>query len=480
MNLSQAETTATGAGATAGLATRLAEMRADFLMTGAPDIARRRQALLRLGAALTARSSQICRAISSDFGTRAAQETVLADIYVTRAGIKYCRKNLAKWARPRKRSAGIHMMPAKAVVLPQALGVVGIISPWNYPVNLALAPLVAAIAAGNKVMLKPSELTPATADLLEEMLAEVFPQDEVVVVKGDVGAAFAALPFDHLMFTGSTNVGRKVMQSAAANLTPVTLELGGKTPTLLLPDANLDKAAASIVHGKLFNAGQTCIAPDYVLVPLGKEQDFVDAALHAAKRYYPKMAGNAQYSAIVSDGHYKRLRGLLEDALENGAQLWQTAASDDPDLVGERKIPFSLIVGSTGEMKLMQEEIFGPILPVLSYNTLDDAIEYINARDRPLALYIFGHSGGDVDEVLRRTWSGGVTVNDTLLHFAVSDLPFGGIGASGMGAYHGREGFDTFSLLKPVLRQSRFTGAAMLRPPYGAKFQRLINFMLRT
>lgn len=482
MSVTQAEAQGTVAGAGPELAARLSAMRAEFLAAGAPDVATRSAALQRLDDAMMARSERICDAIASDFGTRASEETILADIYITHSAIKYHRKNLTKWAKPRKRSAGIHMMPARVQLLPQPLGVVGIISPWNYPLNLALEPLVAAIAAGNRVMLKPSEQTPATADLLEELLSEVFPDGEVAMIKGnaEVGARFAALPFDHLLFTGSTNVGRKVMQAAAPNLTPVTLELGGKTPVLLLPGADMNKAAASVVNGKLFNAGQTCIAPDYVLVPLGREQEFVDAALAAAKRYYPTIAGNGQYSSIVSSGHYQRLRTLMDDALAQGAQIWQAQASADPTLVSERKIPFSMVVGVTGDMKVMQEEIFGPILPVLSYNTLDDAIEYINARERPLALYVFDHAGGNVDAVLRRTWSGGVTVNDTLLHFAVPDLPFGGVGASGMGVYHGREGFDTFSLLKPVMRQSRFTGAALLRPPYGATFKRIIDFMMRT
>jgi acyl-CoA reductase-like NAD-dependent aldehyde dehydrogenase len=468
-------------GVHADLADRLEAMRALFQQQGAPSADVRKRMLKKLAAAVIERRGEICAAISSDFGIRAEEETVLADVYTTASSIRYYARHLSSWVKPRRRASGLHLFPAKAQILPQPIGVVGIISPWNYPVNLALDPLAAAIAAGNRVMIKPSEATPATADLLEGLIAGVFSDDEVLVIKGDadVGAGFAALPFDHLMFTGSTRIGRKVMAAAAANLTPVTLELGGKSPCLLLPGADLEKAAASIVHGKLFNAGQTCIAPDYVLLPVGKEQAFIDAALNSAKTYYPTIAGNEQYSAIVNQGHYDRLRALLDDAIGHGGQVWQPASTTDPDLVAERKIPLSLIVGATADMRIMQEEIFGPVLPVLAYNAVDDAIEYINVRDRPLALYVFEHSGARVDDILARTWSGGVTVNDTLLHFAVDDLPFGGIGPSGMGAYHGREGFDTFSHLKPVLRQSRFTGSAMLRPPYGARFRRIVDFLLK-
>jgi coniferyl-aldehyde dehydrogenase len=358
--------------------------------------------------------------------------------------------------------------------------VVGIIAPWNYPVNLALCPLVAALAAGNRVMLKPSEHTQRTSELLATLLAELFPQEQVAVLLGgpEVGAAFTTLPFDHLFFTGSTAVGQRVMQAAAQNLTPVTLELGGKSPCVIAPDADLAQAAMRIATGKLFNAGQTCIAPDYVLAPRESVEAFISAYQAAVKKLYPTLQANLDYTSIATDRHYARLTAALSDAREAGARIVSIDAGE-ADLAARRKIAPTLLIEPADDLNLMQEEIFGPILPVKGYDRLDDAIAYINARPRPLALYYFGASAEGRDRVLARTHSGGVTVNDALSHFVVEELPFGGVGASGMGFYHGEDGFLAFSHRKAVFLQGPVDGKRFLRPPYGKLFSAMFRFLMR-
>ncbi|HZD27053.1 MAG TPA: coniferyl aldehyde dehydrogenase [Alphaproteobacteria bacterium] len=466
-------------GGAAGLLQRLDIMRTAFLRDGPRDNVTRIENLERLQATLLARREEIAEVISADFGTRARVETLIAEVFVVASAIRHARRNLRSWTRRRWRSVGLELMPARAWVVPQALGVVGIIAPWNYPLNLALSPLVAAIAAGNRVMLKPSELTPRTGELLQSLLAEVFAEDEVLVVNGgpEVAAQFAALPFDHLLFTGSTAVGRKVMAAAAANLTPVTLELGGKSPALIGPDADLERATDSIVHGKLFNAGQTCIAPDYVLVPEDRLEAFCYRAEATARRLYPRLAGNADYTSIVNDRHAARLAELVDDAAARGARIRRAHGADAGG--NERKLPLTLVLDADPAMKVMQEEIFGPVLPVLGYRELDEAIGHVNRHDRPLALYLFERDQATIDRVLERTWSGGVSINETLLHAGVEDLPFGGIGPSGMGQYHGREGFETFSKLKPVFAQGRLNGSRLLRPPYGRLMELVMKLLLR-
>ena len=364
------------------------------------------------------------------------------------------------------------------VTFNEPLGVVGVIAPWNYPVNLALIPLATAIAAGNHVYLKPSEHTPRTSAFLRELLAEVFSTDRVAVATGgaDLGAAFAALPFDHLVFTGSTAVGRKVMAAAAPHLTPLTLELGGKSPALVCDDYPVEKAAARIATGKWFNCGQTCIAPDYVLVPAGKRDAFVEALRREIQARYGHDLGNRDdYTRIINDGQYARLQGYLDDARQRGVDIVTLAGSADP---AQRLLPPTVLLEPGDDAKIMQDEIFGPLLPVKSYRTLDEAIGYINGHDRPLALYPFSHDRATVEKVLHATLAGGVSVNDTLFHFAVPTLPFGGVGASGMGAYHSRAGFDAMSKLLPVLWQARRTGGDLLKPPY-SKAKWLIDLIVR-
>jgi coniferyl-aldehyde dehydrogenase len=363
--------------------------------------------------------------------------------------------------------------------VPQPLGVVGIIVPWNYPLFLAVSPLAAALAAGNRAMIKMSEFTPRTGALLASLVQRYFPQGEVAVVLGDAdaGAAFARLPFDHLLFTGSTVVGRHIMHAAADNLTPVTLELGGKSPAIVGPDCSLAKAAERIAVGKLMNAGQTCIAPDYALVPAGQEPAFVAALRAVVAKMYPRIDDTPDYSAIINARHFQRLAGYLADAQAQGARLEPLSAGTADET--RRHLPPLALLGVTDSMRVMQEEIFGPLLPILPYRTFDEALAYVNAHPRPLALYLFDEDKIRIERTLHGTVAGGVTINDTLLHIAQENLPFGGVGPSGMGHYHGKEGFLTFSKQKPVFFQSRLNGMGLFNPPFGPVFERLTRFLIR-
>ncbi|BFI97365.1 MAG: coniferyl aldehyde dehydrogenase [Rhodanobacter sp.] len=441
-----------------------------------PVRAERLRALERL---LQANRAQIAAAIHADFGHRPTEETELLEIFPSLSAVRHALRRGKRWMRSKRRFADLLFLPARTELRPQPLGVVGIIVPWNYPLYLAAGPLVDALAAGNRAMLKMSEFTPRFSALFAELVAKYFRNDEVLVVNGDatVGQAFAALPFDHLLFTGSTAVGHHVMRAAAANLTPVTLELGGKSPALVGPGARLEHAAERIVFGKLVNAGQTCIAPDYVLLPRARMAAFVEAARAAAARLYPDLARNPQYASIATDRHYARLSALRDDAKAAGA-IVEPLSEAAPD-AGRRLLPPVLLTDVHDGMAVMQEEIFGPLLPLVPYDTLDEAIAFVRARAHPLALYLFETEQALIDRVLARTHAGGVTVNDTLYHIAQHGLPFGGVGASGMGGYHGEAGFRSFSHLKPVFRQARWNGAGLLNPPYGSRFRRMLGVMLR-
>jgi coniferyl-aldehyde dehydrogenase len=450
--------------------------------TPAPTLAERLDRLARLRAAISENEPRFEAAISADFGHRSNTETAIAETLLVLAEIRHAAKHLKKWMAPQRVSTALQFMPAKNRLIPQPVGVVGIISPWNYPLQLTLAPALAALAAGNRVMIKPSELVPRFSALLREVISAKFDAREMVVtgIEDDIAQAFAALPFDHLMFTGSTRVGRLVAEAAGRNLTPVTLELGGKSPAIIDASADLDQAAARIAYGKLVNAGQTCIAPDYVLVPEASVQDFADRLQGHMLTMYGTDPDNADYTSIVSDRHYARLEALVADAVTKGARIMQPAKPDDAGWKSKRKFPPTIIVGATPDMTVMQEEIFGPLLPVLGYKTAAEPVSYINARDRPLALYWFGKDDAARDEVLARTVSGGVTVNDCLFHFAQVNQPMGGIGASGSGAYHGEWGFRTLSKLKPVFYRSPLNRLADLYPLYGAKvarLEKLLRFM---
>jgi coniferyl-aldehyde dehydrogenase len=440
----------------------------------------RRQARLdALLALVHDNSERFVTAISADFGHRSAHETRLLELFPSLEAVRHTRSHFGAWMKPQRKSASLWFRPGRAQIIPQPLGVVGIIVPWNYPLFLAISPLAAALAAGNRVLLKMSEFTPRTGELLAELVAKYFAAEDVSVVLGDasVGADFARLPFDHLLFTGSTKVGHDIMRMAADNLTPVTLELGGKSPAIIGADYPLAKAAERIMVGKLLNAGQTCIAPDYVLVPAGREQAFIEAARAVVAKCFPDMAATPDYTAIVNDRHYQRLQGYLADAQERGATI-EPLSTTPPDATRRRLPPLALLNVDEG-MRVMQDEIFGPLLPVLPYQDLDQAIAWVNQHPRPLALYYFGNDGGPRDRVLNETVAGGVTINDTILHIAQEELPFGGVGPSGMGHYHGIEGFKTFTKQKAVFYQSRLNGMSLFNPPYGALFERLTKFLIR-
>ena len=444
---------------------------------GKPDAGQRRDDLRRLRDALKRRLDGMAAAISADFGHRAKAESLIADGMTVLNEIDHLRRHLRGWMKPGRAGVGWRFLPARAEIRVEPVGVVGVIAPWNYPVNLALVPLATAIAAGNHVYLKPSEHTPRTSAFLRELLAEVFPGDRVAVAEGgaEVGAAFAALPFDHLVFTGSTAVGRKVMAAAAPNLTPLTLELGGKSPAIVCGDYPVEQAAARLATGKWFNGGQTCIAPDYVLVPADRRDALVDALRAEVQARYGANFENANdYTRVINDGQYARLQGYVDDARARGLEVIQLGAADP----AQRLLPPTVLLDPGEDARVMQEEIFGPILPVKSYRTLDEAIAYVNAHDRPLALYPFSHDRADIEKILRATLAGGVSVNDALFHFAVSALPFGGIGPSGMGAYHGRAGFDAMSKQLPILWQAKRSGGDLLKPPY-SKAKWLIDLIVR-
>lgn len=455
------------AAAPTSLDATLAQLR-DAWNAHRPDYAQRMDDLARLRAAFRRRLDGLVDAMSADFGRRSRHESLLTDGMTVLHEIDLVRSQLRRWMRPRARSVDWTFMPASAEIRYQALGVIGIIAPWNYPVNLALIPLVSAIAAGNHVMLKPSEFTPRTSQALAELLAEVFPADRVATALGDadVAAAFAALPFDHLLFTGSTPVGRKVMAAAAPNLTPVTLELGGKSPAIVAPGYPVATAAARIAAGKLLNAGQTCIAPDYVLLHERDRDAFVQALRDYVQRHYPNLRESPDYTSIVNDRQYARLQGLTEEAARRGAEVVTLPDAAAHDAAARVFAP-TVVLGAPEDSRLLQEEIFGPILPIVTVESVDAAIAYVNARPRPLALYHFDHDRSRTRQVLENCVAGGISVNDCIFHNAQSELPFGGVGPSGMGHYHGHHGFLTFSKQLPVFRQTRWSSLALLRPPYG-------------
>ena len=446
--------------------------RAAYAANPMPPAAQRQQWLKALRDLLSSERQALIDAISSDFSHRSADETLLAELMPSLHGIHYASQHISQWMKPSRRKVGVAFQPASAKVVYQPLGVVGVIVPWNYPLFLAIGPLTGALAAGNRVMLKLSESTPATGLLLKELLARIFPEDLVCVVLGeaDVGVAFSKMRFDHPLLTGSTSVGKHVMRAAAENRTPVTLELGGKSPAIVSHDVPLKDAAERIAFGKTLNAGQTCVAPDYVLVPEARIGGFVEAYRQAVRGFYPTLADNPDYTAIINERQLARLNSYLSDATSKGALLIPLF-----DQGQGRRMPHSLLLNVSDEMTVMQDEIFGPLLPIVPYQDLDQAFAYINQRPRPLALYYFGYDKREQKRVLSETHSGGVCLNDTLLHVAQDDMPFGGIGPSGMGHYHGHEGFLTFSKAKGVLVKQRFNAAKLIYPPYGKSIQKLIQ-----
>lgn len=459
----------------------LGRQRAAFLRDGPPTLAERRAALKKLKTALLAHRTEIEDALDADFGHRSRYETTMIEVVTPMQGIDYLHRNLRRFMRPERRHVAMTFRFASARVEYQPLGVIGIVAPWNYPVALALMPLATAIAAGNRAMIKPSEFTPETSRLLSRMLGEIFSEEQVAVVTGDasVGAAFSTLPFDHLLFTGSTQVGRAVMKAAAANLVPVTLELGGKSPVIVAPGHVHDRTVSSIAFGKLANGGQTCVAPDYVMVHENEAAAFTEAYGRAVSALYPEGPDSTDYTSVINEKHFGRLNGLIEDARAKGARVVEVGQRPESARNRPHTLPPMLVLNPSGDMAVMKEEIFGPVLPVLAYREIDEAIAHVNAHPRPLALYYFGDNDANREKVLSRTTSGNVGINNTMMHYAQDDLPFGGVGASGMGAYHGFEGFRSMSHAKGVFVQGRWNAANLLRAPFGRLADAVLGLLLR-
>ena len=435
---------------------------------------------------LVSHKTQIVEAMASDFGHRSHDQSLLTDVFGSIETLKFAKKHLRSWMRPEKRRPNfpLGLLGAKAEVQFQPKGVVGVISPWNFPVNLTFTPLAGVFAAGNRVMIKPSEFTPATSELMARMFRLAFDETEAAVITGGaaVGEAFSRQPFDHLLFTGATSIAYHVMRAAAENLVPLTLELGGKSPTIVGKGADMAQAAQKIMVGTTLNAGQICLAPDYVFVPEGQAEAFAAAAESAIGTMYPTLKDNPDYTSVINQRHYDRLQGYVADAKAKGAKVVEiNPAKEDFTQQPYHKIPPTLVLNPTEDMKIMQDEIFGPLLPVKTYGSIDEVVGYVNDHPRPLGLYYFGNDGAETAKVLERTTSGGVTVNDVIMHVSMEDLPFGGVGPAGMGAYHGIDGFRTFSHAKAVYRQSRFdvAGLAGLRPPYGEKLRAMMTKQIK-
>jgi coniferyl-aldehyde dehydrogenase len=452
--------------------------RAAFRRHPNPPASERRAHLDAVARLLLDHADALAAALSADFGHRSAHETKILEIFPSLLAARHASEHVATWMRPERKSVSFWFQPGRAQVIKQPLGVAGIIVPWNYPIFLAAGPLVSALAAGNRVMVKMSELAPRLGELFATLVAASFPEDHVAVVNGgvDVAQEFSATPFDHLLFTGSTAVGHHIMRAASQHLTPVTLELGGKSPAIIAPGFPVDVAARRIIWGKSLNAGQTCIAPDYVMLPAHEVDPFVAAARDEVRRLYPDGVASADYSAIVNTKHYDRLKSTLDDAIAKGAKA--IALADDGSEAARKMAP-TVVTSVRDDMRIMQEEIFGPLLPLEPYRTLDEALERVADRPRPLALYYFDRDEARIARVVNESISGNVTVNDTMLHIAQEELPFGGVGASGMGHYHGEEGFNTFSKRKGVFSQSRFNATWLLKPPFGARVDKMLRVLLK-
>lgn len=459
----------------------LETQRAAFMAALPEPLSVRKDRLRRAATMIADNAARFCDALSEDFGHRSREQSMMTDIAASVSPIRHALKHLDGWAKAEKRKVQfpLGLLGAKARVEYQPKGVVGVISPWNFPVNLVMSPLAGVFAAGNRAMVKTSEFTPATSALFEEVAGRYFAPEELVFVSGgaDVGKAFAELPFDHLIFTGATGIARHILHAAADNLVPVTLELGGKSPVILGKGADVAQATQRVALGKMLNAGQICLAPDYMLVPEEREAAVVGGLKAAATAMYPTLLSNPDYTAVINDRHHQRLTDWIEDARAKGATIETVnPANEDFATANSRKMPLTIVTNVTDDMTLMQEEIFGPVLPVRRYRSVDEAIGVVNARDRPLALYYFGQDEGEKRRVLDRTISGGATVNDVIFHVSMEDLPFGGIGPSGMGAYHGHDGFRTFSHARAIYTQPRIDVAKLagLKPPYGKATARAI------
>ncbi len=459
----------------------LDRQRKAHLKDGPPSAEKRIEWLDRSINLLVGHKDAIAEALREDFGHRSVHATLLTDVSGSIAPLKYAKENLRKWMKREKRKvtpALLGLMGARAYVEYQPKGVIGVISPWNFPVNLTFTPLAGVFAAGNRCMIKPSEFTPRTSELMARMFASAFEESEVAVFPGgaDVGVAFSKLAFDHLLFTGATSIAYHVMRAAAENLVPTTLELGGKSPVIIGKDANIDLTAKRVMMGKTLNAGQICLAPDYVMVPKERAAEFVTAAGNAISAMFPTIKDNPDYTSVVNQRHFDRLQGYIDDARAKGAEIVElNPAKEDFRQQPYHKIPPTLVLNPTDDMAIMKDEIFGPLLPVKTYSDVSEAVDYVNGHARPLGLYYFGDDRAEQERVVNRTTSGGVTVNDVVMHVSMEDLPFGGVGPSGMGSYHGIDGFRTFSHAKAVFEQARRDLTAMMRPPYGAAIQKMLD-----
>ena len=452
-----------------------------YIEQGAPNAALRRDWIERAIITLKDNADRIVEALNADFGSRSDFQSTFTDVLSSIDRLKFAKKHLHRWMKPSRRSPAMPfgLLGASARVEFRPLGTVGCISPWNFPVYLTFAPLAGIFAAGNRVMLKPSELTPATAELMQEMFNAAYDEDEVAIFTGgpEIGQAFSSLPFDHLLYTGGCGVAKHIARAAAENLVPVTLELGGKSPVILGQSADPVKAADKVMFGKTLNAGQICLAPDYLMMPQEKVQDFVAASRDAVNRYYaPGLKHNPDYSSLINQRHYERVKELIEDARAKGAELVELNPTDE-DFAQQphHKIPPTLVLNPTDNMRVMQEEIFGPVLPIVGYQRLDEAIERVNNGDRPLGLYYFGKDRAEERQVLQHTLSGGVTVNDVMFHISHDNLPFGGVGNSGQGRYQGYDGFLNFSHHQAVYRQTPINISGLFVPPHTAKQRNMLR-----
>lgn len=456
------------------------EQQREAFALGAPGYRRRMDALEKLGEALEEREERLASALDADFGGRSREETRLLELFPLHDQIRHARLHLRSWMKGKRVPGTWFLLPASARYEYQPLGVVGILGAWNYQLLLTLGPLVDALAAGNHVMLKPSEIAPRAAGEIAGLVEHTFDPGYVTCVTGgpDLAADFSSLPFDHLFFTGSSRIGRKVMRAASENLTPVTLEMGGKSPAIVHRSYPLGPAARRIMTGKLYNGGQTCVAPDYLLLPRGREEDFEREARAAVNRLYPRLLDRSDYTRILRREHYRSLREGVEKAQAQGARAVALNPAGEECTPENGVFPPTLLFDPDPETPLMQEEIFGPVLPVVAYDSLEEAVDFVNARPHPLALYYFDRNRKRRDRVLRETSSGGVTFNDCIFHLVQHNLPFGGVGPSGMGSYHGFDGFQTFSHKRAVMHQGRLTPGALLRPPYTRLKRRLIDFLL--
>jgi coniferyl-aldehyde dehydrogenase len=465
----------------------LAAQRADFLQEGAVTAETRIDRIDRGIDALVRYADQLAEAVNTDFSCRPREVTLLTDVAASITPMKHAKKQLRKWMKGERRPTvfPLNLLGGRSRIEYQPLGVVGIISPWNFPVSMVFAPMSGALAAGNRVMIKPSEFTPATSEVLATMISDVYNPNEVAIFTGgpEVGQAFSNLALDHLLFTGATSVARHIMAAAARNLVPVTLELGGKSPVIISRTADIEKSLSRIMLGKTLNAGQICLAPDYLLVPEEKLHEVIAAAQSAVASMYPKLLDNEQYTSVINERHYQRLTGYLAEAEERGVKTIpiNPAGEDFSQQQGSYKIPPTLIAEPPEDLKVLQEEIFGPLLPIRTYREFNEAIDYINANPRPLAAYYFGNDAAEQQATETRTTSGGMCINDVIMHIMQEDLPFGGVGPSGMGSYHGLEGFRTFSHAKSIYRQTNFDIGKLsgILPPYSKTTEKSIKMQIK-